>query len=223
MVMIGSIDMLASINSEAVASIANTGAILGARNYNIKVTDPAASHTFSHLSATVVLSRQRASAGLFPAVDPLQSGSKMLTPGIAGERHYRLAQQVRRTLAQYDELKDIIAVLGLVVVNAMKHSPWATSTVFATIPVAVLVGFYMRSWRPGRFFEASVIGGAGSLWGTLIGGIVLGVAQSLGALVSPQGFFIAGHIAFLAVLFARLFFGDVGHRVRTAFAVGARP
>lgn len=76
-------------------------------------TDPAAAHTFSHLSATVVLSRQRASAGLFPAVDPLESGSKMLTPGIAGERHYHLAQQVRRTFAQYAELKDIIAMLGL--------------------------------------------------------------------------------------------------------------
>jgi F-type H+-transporting ATPase subunit beta len=76
-------------------------------------TDPSAVHTFSHLSATVVLSRQRASAGLFPAVDPLKSGSKMLTPGIAGERHYRLAQQIRRTFAQYEELKDIIAMLGL--------------------------------------------------------------------------------------------------------------
>jgi carbon starvation protein len=52
----------------------------------------------------------------------------------------------------------LIAVLGLVVVNAMKHSPWATSTVFATIPVAILVGFYMRSWRPGRVLEATVLG-----------------------------------------------------------------
>ena len=52
----------------------------------------------------------------------------------------------------------LIAVLGLVVVNAMKHSPWGTSTVFATIPVAIFVGFYMRSWRPGRVLEASAIG-----------------------------------------------------------------
>jgi len=72
-------------------------------------------------------------------------------------------------------------------------------------------------------FEASVIGGAGSLWGTLIGGVVLGVAQSLGAMISPQGFFIAGHLAFLAVLFARLFFGSLGARVRSALAGGARP
>jgi len=76
-------------------------------------TDPAAVHTFSHLSASIVLSRKRASEGLYPAIDPLQSSSKMATPGIVGERHYRLAQDIRRTLAQYTELKDIIAMLGL--------------------------------------------------------------------------------------------------------------
>jgi len=76
-------------------------------------TDPAAVHTFSHLSASIVLSRKRASEGLYPAIDPLQSSSKMATPGIVGERHYRLAQEIRRTLAQYEELKDIIAMLGL--------------------------------------------------------------------------------------------------------------
>jgi len=76
-------------------------------------TDPAAVHTFSHLSASMVLSRKRASEGLYPAIDPLQSGSKMATPGIIGARHYGLAQDIRRTLAQYAELKDIIAMLGL--------------------------------------------------------------------------------------------------------------
>ena len=76
-------------------------------------TDPAAVHTFSHLSASIVLSRKRASEGLYPAIDPLQSSSKMATPGIVGERHYSLAQEIRRTLAQYAELKDIIAMLGL--------------------------------------------------------------------------------------------------------------
>jgi F-type H+/Na+-transporting ATPase subunit beta len=76
-------------------------------------TDPAAVHAFSHLSASIVLSRKRASMGLFPAIDPLQSNSKMITPGIVGERHYRLAQAVRRTLAEYADLKDIIAMLGL--------------------------------------------------------------------------------------------------------------
>ena len=76
-------------------------------------TDPAAVHTFSHLSASIVLSRKRASEGLFPAIDPLQSTSKMATPGIVGERHYGLAQEIRKTLAQYADLKDIIAMLGL--------------------------------------------------------------------------------------------------------------
>jgi F-type H+/Na+-transporting ATPase subunit beta len=76
-------------------------------------TDPAAVHTFGHLSSSIVLSRKRASEGLYPAMDPLQSGSKMLTPGMVGERHYRIAQEIRRTLANYEELKDIIAMLGL--------------------------------------------------------------------------------------------------------------
>jgi len=76
-------------------------------------TDPAAVHTFSHLSASIVLSRKRASQGLYPAMDPLQSNSKMLTPHIIGERHYRIAQRIRQTLAEYEELKDIIAMLGM--------------------------------------------------------------------------------------------------------------
>jgi F-type H+-transporting ATPase subunit beta len=76
-------------------------------------TDPAAVHTFSHLSTSIVLSRKRAGEGLFPAVDPLQSNSKMCAPGIVGASHHRLAQEARRTLAQYEDLKDIIAMLGL--------------------------------------------------------------------------------------------------------------
>ncbi|MDJ0677611.1 MAG: F0F1 ATP synthase subunit beta [Calothrix sp. MO_167.B42] len=76
-------------------------------------TDPAAVHTFGHLSASIVLSRKRASEGFYPAVDPLRSSSKMLTPTIAGKRHYQLAQAVRQTLANYEDLKDIIAMLGI--------------------------------------------------------------------------------------------------------------
>ena len=76
-------------------------------------TDPAAVHTFSHLSATLVLSRKRASEGFYPSIDPLQSSSKMAAPSVVGDRHYALAQQVRQILAEYDELKDIIAMLGL--------------------------------------------------------------------------------------------------------------
>ncbi|MEN6473069.1 MAG: F0F1 ATP synthase subunit beta [Syntrophaceae bacterium] len=76
-------------------------------------TDPSASHTFGHLSATIVLSRKRASEGLYPAIDLLQSGSKMLMPQTAGQRHYRVAQEIRRTLNIYEDLKDIIAMLGI--------------------------------------------------------------------------------------------------------------
>jgi len=76
-------------------------------------TDPAVTHTFTHLSASIVLSRDRASQGLYPAIDPLGSSSNMLSPRIAGERHYRVARAVRETLAQYEDLKDIIAMLGM--------------------------------------------------------------------------------------------------------------
>jgi F-type H+-transporting ATPase subunit beta len=76
-------------------------------------TDPSATHTFSHLSSSVVLSRKRASEGLYPAIDPLASSSKMMNPAIVGERHYRIASGIRKTLATYEELKDIIAILGI--------------------------------------------------------------------------------------------------------------
>lgn len=76
-------------------------------------TDPSAVHTFGHLTASIVLSRKRASEALYPAVDLLQSGSKMLMPNIAGDRHYRIAQEVQKTLAIYEDLKDIIAMLGI--------------------------------------------------------------------------------------------------------------
>lgn len=76
-------------------------------------TDPAITHTFTHLSSFIVLSRDRASQGFYPAVDLLKSGSKMLSPTVVGRRHYRVANAVRETLATYDELKDIIAMLGI--------------------------------------------------------------------------------------------------------------
>lgn len=76
-------------------------------------TDPAAVQTFGHLSASIVLSRKRSSEGLYPAVDPLQSGSKMLSPTVVGDRHYQIAQAIRSTLASYEDLKDIIAMLGI--------------------------------------------------------------------------------------------------------------
>jgi F-type H+-transporting ATPase subunit beta len=105
------------------------------------LTDPAAVHAFSHLSTSIVLSRKRASEGLFPAIDLLQSNSKMATPGIVGQRHYLLAQEIRRTLAQYEDLKDIIAMLGLeqlapedrnVVARARRLERFLTQPFFAT-------------------------------------------------------------------------------------------
>jgi F-type H+-transporting ATPase subunit beta len=77
------------------------------------LTDPAAVHTFSHLSASIVLSRKLASEGIYPAIDPLQSRSMMLNARIVGQKHYDTAREVKRTLATYEELKDIIAMLGI--------------------------------------------------------------------------------------------------------------
>jgi F-type H+-transporting ATPase subunit beta len=76
-------------------------------------TDPAVVHTFAHLSATIVLSRERAAHGLYPPVDPLRSLSWLLTPALVGDRHFQIAQSVRETLAAYEELRDIIAMLGI--------------------------------------------------------------------------------------------------------------
>jgi F-type H+-transporting ATPase subunit beta len=113
------------------------------------LTDPAAVHTFSHLSASIVLSRKRASEGLYPAIDPLQSYSKMATPGIVGERHYGIAQEIRRTFAEYEELKDIIAMLGLeqlsvndrkVVKRARQLERYFTQPFFATEQFSGIAG-----------------------------------------------------------------------------------
>ena len=75
-------------------------------------TDPAVVHTFGHLSASVVLSRERATQGFYPAMDPLRSTSSLLAPDTVGARHDRIARATRNTLAVYEDLKDIIAMLG---------------------------------------------------------------------------------------------------------------
>lgn len=77
------------------------------------VTDPAVAATFSHLDATTVLSRRLVSLGIYPAVDPLASGSNLLTPETVGQEHYQVAMRVRTTLARYEELQDLIAILGM--------------------------------------------------------------------------------------------------------------
>jgi len=132
-----------------------------------------------------------------------------------------MGQAIRATSEDAD-------TVGLVGINARKVNAVAAAIAMATVAVAgaflgMRATFDPYAGAPQLIFafESSVIGGAGSLWGTLIGGIALGVAQSLGAVVSPQGFLTAGHALFLAVLFARLVFGDLGLRVRRLLLAGA--
>jgi len=77
------------------------------------MTDPAVSAILEHLDTRVVLSRAQASRGIYPAVDPLQSGSQMMDHHVVGERHYRIAEGVREHLSRYHELEDLIAMLGI--------------------------------------------------------------------------------------------------------------
>ena len=77
------------------------------------LTDPAPATTFAHLDATTVLSRKIVEQGIYPAVDPLASTSRILEADIVGEEHYRVARKVQATLQRYQELQDIIAILGM--------------------------------------------------------------------------------------------------------------
>src|SRR5690606_30077128 len=77
------------------------------------LTDPAPATTFAHLDATTVLSRAISELGIYPAVDPLDSTSRLLDPQIVGEEHYKVARAVQGTLQRYKELQDIIAILGM--------------------------------------------------------------------------------------------------------------
>jgi F-type H+-transporting ATPase subunit beta len=77
------------------------------------LTDPAPATTFAHLDATTVLSRKIAELGIYPAVDPLDSTSRILSPDIVGDEHYQTAQNVKKILQRYKELQDIIAILGM--------------------------------------------------------------------------------------------------------------
>src|SRR3989441_12395569 len=77
------------------------------------LTDPAPATPCAHLDATTVLSRQIAELGIYPAVDPLDSTSRILSPAVVGEEHYRVARQVQAVLQRYKDLQDIIAILGM--------------------------------------------------------------------------------------------------------------
>ena len=77
------------------------------------LTDPAPATTFTHLDATTVLSRDIASQGIYPAVDPLDSTSRILSPEVVGQEHYEIARAVQKVLQRYKELQDIIAIMGM--------------------------------------------------------------------------------------------------------------
>jgi branched-chain amino acid transport system permease protein len=129
--------------------------------------------------------------------------------------HTQLGRMIRATAEDPD-------TVGLVGVNARRVNALAAAIAMATVAISGAFLAMRATFDPysGALqlifaFEAAVIGGAGSLWGTLAGGIVLGVAQSVGASISPQGFFIAGHATFLLALFLRVYFGDFGPRLRS--------
>lgn len=107
-------------------------------------TDPAVAEIFSHLDSTIVLSRDMASQGMYPAVDPLASGSSLLDPRLVGEAHYRIAQDVRRTIAHYRELQEIIALLGIEELSAADRTAVTRARHlmrFLTQPFVVTVAF----------------------------------------------------------------------------------
>jgi branched-chain amino acid transport system permease protein len=119
--------------------------------------------------------------------------------------HTPLGRAIRATSEDPD-------TVGLVGVNARRVNAAAAAIAMATVGLAGAALAMRATFDPYAgapqlifAFEAAVIGGAGSLWGTLAGGVVLGVAQNIGAQVNPQGFFIAGHAIFLAILFGRLY------------------
>jgi len=148
------------------------------------VTDPAVAATFSHLDATTVLSRRLVALGLYPAIDPLQSSSNLLSPEYVGAEHYRVAMQVRSTLARYEELQDLIAILGMEELSLSDQQTVIRARRvqrFLTQPFIVAEEF---SGKPGAFvpLEETIKGFARILSGELDD-------------VPEQAFFMTGTIA----------------------------
>jgi len=136
------------------------------------LTDPSPATTFAHLDATVVLSRQIAELGIYPAVDPLDSTSRQLDPLIVGEEHYNVARAVQSTLQRYKELKDIIAILGmdelseddkLIVRRARKISRFLSQPFFVAEIFTGQTGKYVPLADTIRGFKAIVDGECDSL------------------------------------------------------------
>ena len=116
------------------------------------LTDPAIVATFAHLDSATVLSRRQASQGFYPAIDPLQSSSSLLTPQALGEKHYNIATEVRAMLSRYEELQDIIAILGMdelseedrqAVNRARRIQRFLTQPFFVSEPFTQLPGVYV--------------------------------------------------------------------------------
>ena len=126
------------------------------------LTDPAVVATFAHLDAATILSRRQASQGFYPAMDPLESNSTLLTPEGVGERHYEIAVEVRSLLARYQELQDVIAILGmdelseadrLAVNRARRLQRFLTQPFFASEPFTGIPGRYVPLADTLRGFE----------------------------------------------------------------------
>ena len=117
------------------------------------LTDPAPATTFSHLDATTVLSRQIASLGIYPAVDPLDSTSRILEPDIVGNEHYKVARETQKVLQRYKELQDIIAILGMdelgeedkVIVNRARKIQRFFSPIMLSTPVKLIAKDSLRN------------------------------------------------------------------------------
>jgi F-type H+-transporting ATPase subunit beta len=131
------------------------------------ITDPSPATTFAHLDATVVLSRQIAELGIYPAVDPLDSTSRQLDPLVIGQEHYDTARAVQRTLQRYKELKDIIAILGMdelseedrqVVTRARKIQRFLSQPFFVAETFTGSPGKYVPLKESIRGFQAIVNG-----------------------------------------------------------------
>ena len=131
------------------------------------LTDPAPATTFAHLDATTVLSRSIASQGIYPAVDPLDSTSRILSPDVLGEEHYRIAREVQRILQRYNELMDIIAIMGmdelaeedkLLVTRARKIQRFLSQPFFVSEKFIGLPGVYVPLSETLRGFREIIEG-----------------------------------------------------------------
>merc|ERR1711959_807528 len=117
------------------------------------LTDPAPATTFAHLDAMTVLSRQIAELGIYPAVDPLDSNSRMLDPAIVGQHHYNIARRVQKVLQDYKSLQDIIAILGM---DELSEEDKLTVARARKISRLLSQPFYVAeifTGKPGRFVE----------------------------------------------------------------------